>query len=82
VLLLLMVITERLMTMSILWVALDFLNSTRRKRQLVERFLVFLNEMDLQSNYLGSKSFDCRWFDVTTNVDYLDQRKVPFLEDN
>jgi hypothetical protein len=82
VLLLQMVITERLMMMSILWVALDFLNSTHRKRQLVERFLVFLNEMGLQSNYLVSKFFDYRGFDVTTNVDYLDQRKVPFLEDN
>jgi hypothetical protein len=82
VLLLLTVITERLMMMSIPLVALDFLNSTRRKRQLVENFLVFLNEMGLQSNCLVPKSFDCRWFGVSTNVETLDQRKVPFLEDN
>jgi hypothetical protein len=82
VLLLLVVITEYLMMMLILLVTCGFLNSTHHKRQLVGSFWVSLNEMGLQSNYLVPKSFDCRQFDVATNVDTLDQRKVPFLEDN
>lgn len=65
--------------MSMFWVVLGYLWSTRRIGLLVERFLVILDEMGRRNNCLVPRSFGCLQFDVSTNVGFLDQKEVPFL---
>jgi hypothetical protein len=65
--------------MSMFWVVLGYLWSTRRMSLLVERSLVVLDEMGRRNNCLVPRSFDCLQIDVSTNVGILGQRKVPFL---